>query len=202
MPFTEIIGYAAALAVLATFCMRTMLPLRVVALASNVLFALYGYFGGLCPVLALHLLLLPVNLVRLIQLLRVVRGGDATPLHKLPIQSVLPYMRPRRLRPGEILFRAGDRAEALFYVASGAVRIHERGTVCAAGSVVGEIGVFSPDRARTATVIGCIDAELYELPEVTAKQLCLENSQFSFAMMQLIAARLIEDSRRTRALAA
>jgi hypothetical protein len=36
-------GYAASLAVLATFLMRSMAPLRLVALLSNVLFLTCGY---------------------------------------------------------------------------------------------------------------------------------------------------------------
>ena len=50
-----IVGYAAAGTVFTSFCMRTMLPLRVVALAGNVLFISYGYLGNLLPVLILHI---------------------------------------------------------------------------------------------------------------------------------------------------
>src|SRR5256885_16139942 len=59
------LGFLASAAVLATFCMRRMLMLRLVALTSNVLFAAYGYVDHLPPVLLLHLILFPVNLVRL-----------------------------------------------------------------------------------------------------------------------------------------
>jgi hypothetical protein len=38
----DVLGYAASSAVLATFMMRTMLWLRLVAIASNLLFILYG----------------------------------------------------------------------------------------------------------------------------------------------------------------
>ncbi len=69
----QLIGYAASLTVFATFCMTTMLPLRLVALGSNVLFALYGYFGSLYPILILHVCLFPVNFWRLAQVLRVVK---------------------------------------------------------------------------------------------------------------------------------
>jgi CRP/FNR family cyclic AMP-dependent transcriptional regulator len=57
MSWVEILGYAASAAVLATFCMSTMVPLRVLALVSNVLFAVYGYMDNLHPVLILHLVL-------------------------------------------------------------------------------------------------------------------------------------------------
>ena len=64
----DAIGFAAAGLVLATFCMRSMGALRWVAIASNLIFIAYGYFGNLAPVLLLHALLLPVNAYRLTQL--------------------------------------------------------------------------------------------------------------------------------------
>jgi hypothetical protein len=42
----EALGYAAALAVLATFLMQSMGSLRVVAILSNALFVSYGYFAA------------------------------------------------------------------------------------------------------------------------------------------------------------
>ena len=60
-----LLGFAASFAVLATFLMRTMLPLRIVAVASNALFIAYGYCAHILPVLGLHLALLPINIGRL-----------------------------------------------------------------------------------------------------------------------------------------
>jgi len=68
--WVEAIGYLASALVLATFSMRDMVALRWVALASNAAFIAYGTLAGVSPVLALHLMLLPVNLVRLAQSLR------------------------------------------------------------------------------------------------------------------------------------
>lgn len=42
MSWIDFVGYLAALTVLATFCMDTIVPLRGLAIASNVLFILYG----------------------------------------------------------------------------------------------------------------------------------------------------------------
>jgi hypothetical protein len=72
------IGFAAAGLVLATFSMRSMIALRWVAIASNLAFIAYGYHGGLAPILALHVLLLPINVYRLAQL-RQRRIGAAQP---------------------------------------------------------------------------------------------------------------------------
>jgi hypothetical protein len=64
----DVLGYAASIAVLATFLMQTMLPLRYVAILSNILFLLYGYFAHIPPVLFLHATLLPINVARLMAL--------------------------------------------------------------------------------------------------------------------------------------
>ena len=68
MIVVDAIGYLAASLVVATFCMRSMVALRSVAIASNLAFIGYGYSGDLMPVLLLHLVLLPVNLARLAEL--------------------------------------------------------------------------------------------------------------------------------------
>jgi hypothetical protein len=64
----DLLGYAASTAVLTTFLMRTMLPLRLVAILSNLLFLSYGYLARVPPVLFLHLALLPINVTRLVAL--------------------------------------------------------------------------------------------------------------------------------------
>jgi hypothetical protein len=65
MNVIPLIGYFAASLVLATFCMRDMAALRCVAIASNLAFIAYGALADIGPVLVLHLMLLPVNVVRL-----------------------------------------------------------------------------------------------------------------------------------------
>ena len=63
------LGFLAAGLVLLTFCMKRLVPLRAIAITSNLVFILYGYRAGIQPVLMLHLVLLPVNLIRLLQAL-------------------------------------------------------------------------------------------------------------------------------------
>lgn len=75
MPLTELLGYAAAALVLATFSMRSIAALRSVAITSNLLFIAYAGTQGLLPVLVLHALLLPLNVWRLCELATAVRRG-------------------------------------------------------------------------------------------------------------------------------
>lgn len=58
-------GYTASSLVLATFCMKRMVPLRIVAICSNFAFITYGASLHLVPIVVLHSLLVPINLRRL-----------------------------------------------------------------------------------------------------------------------------------------
>jgi len=60
-------GYLASGLVIVAFCMKNIIPLRSVALTSNVAFLIYGIGLGLAPVWLLHAILLPVNGWRLWQ---------------------------------------------------------------------------------------------------------------------------------------
>jgi CRP/FNR family cyclic AMP-dependent transcriptional regulator len=80
MSGVDALGFLAAGLVLATFCMKRLVPLRAVAITSNVVFILYGYSAGIEPVLVLHLVLLPVNVFRLLQALPVRLAGVLTKL--------------------------------------------------------------------------------------------------------------------------
>ena len=75
MSGTDLLGYAASAVVLATFCMNTMVSLRVVAICSNVLFISFGAAAHIYPVLLLYMILLPVNLVHLVSIVRPIGMG-------------------------------------------------------------------------------------------------------------------------------
>ena len=66
MNSSDVLGYLASSAVLVTFLMTRMTPLRVIAIVSNVLFISFGFLQHIYPVLFLHLVLLPINLWRLL----------------------------------------------------------------------------------------------------------------------------------------
>jgi hypothetical protein len=75
----DVMGYAASGLTLATFAQRTMLPMRITAIGANICFIGYGAMGQFIPVLALHILLLPVNLVRLRTLVSQPHSGELPP---------------------------------------------------------------------------------------------------------------------------
>jgi CRP/FNR family transcriptional regulator, cyclic AMP receptor protein len=201
MTWIDFLGYAASASVLITFCMSTMVPLRIVALCSNVLFASYGAFAHIYPVLALHVILLPVNSVRLYQILSLIKRVRAAELSEMSAEVLLPLMSKRKLKAGETLVRKGEKADRMFYLASGVMKVVEIGKTIGPGAVLGEIGIFARDQKRTATVECVDDCEIYEISESRTKQLYFQNPAFGFAMMKVIIGRLAENSTAQQAAA-
>jgi hypothetical protein len=98
---TEVVGYAAASAVLASFLMRSMVPLRLVAILSNILFLSYGYLADIAPVLVLHAALLPINVARLAITQRDGKGFGSTKPEQISCAGV-------RQNPPHRTFRLGE----------------------------------------------------------------------------------------------
>jgi hypothetical protein len=65
----ELVGYAASALVLATFCFSNPVCFRICALAASITFIAFGSLASVYPVLALHLVLLPVNAYHLARLI-------------------------------------------------------------------------------------------------------------------------------------
>ncbi len=190
-----ILGYAAAATVLATFCMSTMMPLRVLAISSNFLFISYGAAAGDYPVMTLHLILLPVNAFRLVQIRRLIRTLAKAQTKELTIEALIPYMTRRHAMTGEVLIRRGDCADRIFYLNNGEVRfeLDQLTKTLGPGNLLGEIGVFAQEHKRTATVRCVTDCELYELTEAKAKKMYFQNPEFGYAVLRIIISRLLED---------
>jgi hypothetical protein len=195
MQLAEVLGYMAAGLVLATFTMRTMIPLRVLGVASNVAFISYGYVADLVPVLLLHAVLLPLNVYRLLEMRRMVReigeaAGEANTLAWLQ-----PFMSSVSSRAGETLFRKGDHADAMYLITWGRVRLEEFGVEIRPGEVVGEIGLFSPDGRRVATATCIEDCKLQRVTRDKVRELVFQNPRFAFHLIGVVTSRLVEDLR-------
>ncbi|MFZ5689671.1 MAG: Crp/Fnr family transcriptional regulator [Pseudomonadota bacterium] len=196
---TEWLGYIAAAFIFATFSMKTMVPLRIVAIVSNVLFILYGYLHPAYPVLVLHIALLPLNILRLQQMLSLVHEAKAAQDDDLDMNWIKPFTRTREMTPGEVLFRKGDPANEIIFIMSGSVRIPELGIQVPSGDVIGELGMLSPDKVRTQSAV-CVDGgQLLVITYDQVRQLFFQNPKFGYYFMQLSARRLFENMKRMQA---
>jgi CRP/FNR family cyclic AMP-dependent transcriptional regulator len=188
-----VLGYIASASVLATFCMSTMIPLRMMGIVSNILFSSFGALAHIYPIMILHLILLPVNTIRLVQIRRLIRGMTNAQSGDLSIESLLPFMSERTYRAGHVLIRQGDRADRIYYLTNGEVEVKEIGKTIGPGNVIGEIGVFARDQKRMATVQCISDCNVLELTEAKAKEIYYQNPTFAYAVLQVVISRLMED---------
>jgi len=150
-----IAGWISAVLVFSSFFMKTMVPLRMVAICSNVAFITYallgleyGVFGRVYPIFVLHAALLPLNVVRLRQLKSLLRAVEEANADET-IRSLCPYMDTETHAAGAVLFRKGDAADRLYVIDRGRVRFPEIAKVVSAGEVFGEVGVFAVENVRT-----------------------------------------------------
>jgi CRP/FNR family transcriptional regulator, cyclic AMP receptor protein len=196
MSIAELAGYLAAFLVFLTFYMKTMIPLRIVGICSNFAFIAYGYLGGLYPVLILHLILLPLNGLRLRQMLRLTKQVHEAFQSDLKMDWLKPFTSARRISAGDVLFRKGDTGEAMFFVVSGRYRLTEVGIDILPGQIVGELALLAPDQARTKTLECTENGELLQITYEQVKQLYYQNPQFGFYFLQLCTRRLFENISR------
>lgn len=187
------LGYAAALAVFATYSMKTMIPLRLVGIISNCLFVLYGYLAGALPVLVLHLVLLPLNAWRLWQMKSLIEKVKQAAAGDLSIQWLKPFMASRPCRAGDVLFQAGNAADRMYYVVSGSFSLVEPDLEIGPGALVGEIGLVSPNNRRTFTFRCEADGELLVMGYERVRELYFQNPEFGFYLLRLVTERLIRN---------
>jgi len=191
-----VLGLVAAALYFTSYSMKSMLPLRALAIASNVFFIAYGYVQSSLPELVLHSVLLPLNASRLWEIRKlteeIARATQDSPVS----QWLLPHMTRRAFKAGDIVFRKGDLADEVVYIVSGQLRLQEHDQILGPGELIGEIGLFSPDKKRTQSIICETDGELYRMTDEMIYRLYYQNPKLGFYFMRLIVERLLRDIRR------
>jgi Cyclic nucleotide-binding domain len=193
--FAELIGIAAAAASLYAAHSKTIIPLRVAAIVANLLAMVYSLTHGTYPTFMLNAVLLPLNAWRLHAMLSLIRDIDTATKSDMNVDWLLPYTRPRNFKAGDVIMERGDFATAAFYVVSGEVEIVEIGETFGRGTLLGEIGLFTPDGRRTMTVRCKTDVQTAMIDYDQFKQLYFQNPQFGFRLLHLIVARMQSSGR-------
>ncbi len=187
------LGFIAAILYIAAHYMKTMVPLRLCEIASNALFVVYGAFYPSWPTLALYGILVPLNSLRLYEMLQLVKKVRTASQGDLSMDWLKPFMHKHSYKQGAVLFRKGDHAEEMFYIVSGRCRISELGLELSAGHMVGELGFLTPEHQRTQTV-ECIDeVEMLAISYDKVRELYFQNPSFGFYFLQLASERLLQN---------
>jgi CRP/FNR family transcriptional regulator, cyclic AMP receptor protein len=188
--FAELFGVAAAAASLYAAYAKTMIPLRIAAIAANLLAMIYSLSHGTYPTFLLNAALLPLNGWRLLTTLNLIRAIDRAIKSDMNVDWLLPYTRPKDFKAGEVVMARGEYATAAFYIVSGEVDLVEIGRTYGPATLIGEIGLFAPDGKRTMTVRCKTDVQTAKIDYDRFKELYFENPEFGFRLLHLIVARM------------
>ena len=190
-----IFGAIAALLTVASNLMKRMVPLRMLAVAANSFFIVHAGLRGDWVNVSLQVALLSVNAYRLWDLGRLLKALEQANLETPLKDWLLPHMKKKNFAAGTVLFKKGDMARELIYIRSGTVRIPEINQTLGAGDLVGEIGLFSEDRKRTATVVCDTPCVCYTMTDEAIYLLYYQNPKLGFFLIRLIVQRLLRDLR-------
>jgi len=191
--WVQAIGYVGSVLMFLTFFMKTMIPLRLTAIAANCVMITYTSIAGIYPVLILQTCLRPLNVLRFIQMKRLITRVKAAARGDFKIEPLLPFMKHETRKDGDILFKTGDRGDRMYFLQRGRVRLKEIDKVLKDGDVFGEIGLLSADKERTATAVCEGECDLYSVTQDVVLQLFYQKPEFSFFLVRLVTKRLLDN---------
>jgi len=173
--------------------MKVPVRLRQVGIASNLAFIAYGVAGHLVPITVLHLILLPINVLRLVELRAISHRIRQALQTDLSMDWLRPMMHRRALQPGDFLFHKGDEQTDIYYVADGTLQLVEIGVAVGPGQLLGEMAIFSPSMKRTLSARCETPVEVLSMPSTDFLRLYYENPDFGVYLVRLITRRLLQD---------
>ena len=187
---------AGAIFFVATLLTRTMVPLRVSNMISNVFFMAFGVLASDVRTFLLYLLLLPINAIRLRQMLTLVRKARNAVQGETSMEWLKPFMTQRKYRQGDVLCKKGDVANEMFLTVSGKFLVTEIGVELPPGSPMGELGFLTPNNQRTATIECTEAAQVLTISYDRLLELYFQNPQFGYYFLVLTSQRLLQNNAR------
>ena len=192
----NILALIGAIFFVATLLMRTMVPLRVTGIISDVFFIGYGVLSGTVTTLILYILLLPINIFRLGQMLKLVKRARIAAQGDLSMDWLKPFMTRRQYRKGDVLFRKGDRANEMFFTVTGKFLVTELGIELPPGRLVGELGFLAPDNRRTQSLECTEDGQVLAITYERLLEIYFQNPEFGYYFLRLSTERLLQNIAR------
>jgi hypothetical protein len=180
----------------ATLLVRTIVPLRVIGIISNVFFIAYGALAGSMATFFLYLLSLPINAIRLRQMLTLVKKARVSAQGDLSMDWLRPFMTPRKYRKSDVLFHKGDPANEMFLTVTGKFLVSEIGIELPPGRMMGELGFVDPKNRRTQTVECIENGDVLTITYEKLLELYFQNPEFGYYFLRLTTERLMQNISR------
>jgi CPA1 family monovalent cation:H+ antiporter len=131
---------------------------------------------------------------QLVKRLDILSGLDG---HQL--DRIAKLLRPRFTVPGERIVRAGDRADACYFIASGAVEVHlaDRNIGLGSGDFFGELALLT-GRLRQADVVALTFCQLLSLRKADFDAFLAANLEAKALITRIAEARIAENEGASR----
>ena len=120
-------------------------------------------------------------------------GAKNVPGQPAACRWPIAFMKKETYSKGQPIFKKGDPADRMFYIAKGAIRLVEINKVIGEGEVIGEMGVFSPLKERTATAVCEIDLEAYTMGHDEIIVFFGKDPEMAIELIRLSIKRFIEN---------
>jgi hypothetical protein len=183
-----------------TFVVRTIVPMRFFAIISIVFFLGSAVLSGSVEKFFMYFMALPVNIIRLIQIRKLVKKAQTSAQGTLSLDWLRPFMTPRNYQKGDVLFRKNDPATEMFLTVTGTFLVTEIGIELPAGRIMGELGFLSPKNNRTQTVECTESGEVLTISYDKLRELYYQNQEFGYYFLRLTSDRLLQNLARLEGL--
>lgn len=186
----------------ATLLMQTMVPLRVANMAGCSFFAAFGALSGNITTFLLYFLMLPINAVRLRQMLKLVEKARHASQGDMSMEWLKPFMKERKYRRGDIVFKKGAVATEMFLTVTGKFLVKEIDVELPPGRLMGELGFLTPNNRRTGTIQCVEDGQVLTITYERLLEIYFQNPQFGYYFLVLTSQRLLENISRLEGMVA
>jgi hypothetical protein len=179
-----------------TFLAPTMVRLRVFGILSALFFVAYGLLGGAISTFLMYFLLLPINSVRLYQILKLVKKARVAAKGDLSVDWLKPFMDTASYKKGDVLFHKGDVADEMLLTVTGKFLVSEIGVELPPGRLVGEIGFVTHNNKRTQSVECVETGTVMTIGYDRLLEIYFEQPDFGYYFLRLTTDRLLQNIAR------
>ncbi|RJR35111.1 MAG: HAMP domain-containing protein [Desulfobacteraceae bacterium] len=123
-----------------------------------------------------------------------VMGGTSS---EYAFEWLVQHMEGCSYKKGEYLFRKGERAEKIYYLEQGTLRVVEIDQVVTKGAIIGETGILSPMKERTLSIMCDEECVVFSMDEEKARELFFSDPSLVFQLILTSIKRSLTNLKRT-----
>jgi CRP-like cAMP-binding protein len=168
---------------------KNIIDLRKFAILSNVFGVILNSLSGAWPQFLQSLLEIPMHSWRLQKTLRAMREVDRAKEPTYAIEIIRKLATPQSFKTGDVIFTKGAVADAAYVVDCGSVKVVEHDVMLKSGALFGEMGLFTGETGRTATIVALEDVTLSRIAYDQFETLYRKNPEVGFAVMRIMSVR-------------